>query len=738
MSQAESLNRALIVDKQFVDKVARVELPKATSEMTLASAGISHELAWSIFKAQCLSRHLDLQARQLKEQHQSYYTIGSSGHEGNAAIAAAFRETDLAFLHYRSGAFMFMRMNQETEESRIHANLQAIMASRLEPVCQGRHKVFGSVKYAVPPQTSTIASHLPKALGTAFSIELQSVLNANRQLPKDSVVLCSFGDASFNHSTAQGTLNTCQWLMHQHMPLPVVWICEDNALGISVPTPPKWVQEAMNGRSNIHYLSCDGLNFADVYSVAVRADTIARRHKQPCFIHFKTVRLLGHAGSDIEQQYRTDDDILYAEANDPLLHSVRLLLEENVASIEQICEYYEITRKKYQDLTSVVLKELKLDSKDEVMRAIIPPKKVSSKIGVDNTRREAVFGAQYAQLQQPKTMAQQINCALTDILLSYPNTLVFGEDVGKKGGVYRVTAELQKRFGQQRVFDTLLDEQTILGTAIGVAHNGLLPIPEVQFMAYIHNAIDQLRGEAATLPFFSNGQFTNPMVIRLPGLAYQKGFGGHFHNENAIAFLREIPGLIIACPSRPHEAALLLRSCIEQADIYQRVVVFIEPIALYMTKDLYEKNDKAWLSLYPEPGESIPIGDIGVTNPNGEWCIISYGNGHYLSLQAAKLLEVAYDISVKVIDLRWLAPMNISAIIAEIQDLKGVLIVDETRRTGSVSESLISELVQEGHPLPRVQSLTAEDSFIPLGPSWETLLPNVESIVQRIFKMANE
>ena len=142
-----------------------------------------------------------------------------------------------------------------------------------------------------------------------------------------------------------------------------------------------------------------------------------------------------------------------------------------------------------------------------------------------------------------------LNKTLAESLLTYETAFVFGEDVARKGGVYGVTLDLLKSFGAKRVQDTLLDEQTILGMAIGAAHNGFLPIPEIQFLAYLHNAEDQIRGEAATLSFFSKGQFTNPMVIRIAGLGYQRGFGGHFHNDNSVTVLRDIPGLILACPS---------------------------------------------------------------------------------------------------------------------------------------------------------------------------------------------
>src|ERR671912_1100336 len=154
----------------------------------------------------------------------------------------------------------------------------------------------------------------------------------------------------------------------------------------------------------------------------------------------------------------------------------------------------------------------------------------------------------------PRTLAESINATLRDILAADRRVIVFGEDVGVKGGVYGVTRGLARRFGAARVFDTLLDEQSILGLGLGAGLAGLIPIPEIQYLAYLHNAEDQLRGEAATLRFFSNGQYQNGMVVRIAGLAYQRGFGGHFHNDNSVAVLRDIPGLVLAVPSHPAEA----------------------------------------------------------------------------------------------------------------------------------------------------------------------------------------
>jgi len=307
---------------------------------------------------------------------------------------------------------------------------------------------------------------------------------------------------------------------------------------------------------------------------------------------------------------------------------------------------------------------------------------------------------------------------------------VAGEDIGGKGGVYGVTTKLQGRFGPRRVIDTLLDEQSILGLAIGMGHNGLLPIPEIQFLAYLHNAEDQLRGEASTLSFFSNGQYTNPMVVRIAGLGYQRGFGGHFHNDNSVAVLRDIPGIVIACPSNGADAVAMLRECVRLAREEQRVCVFLEPIALYMTRDLHAEKDGLWTFPFPAPGEGPAVrpGQVAVRGEGTDLAIVSYANGFHLSLQAQKLLAERHGVAARAIDLRWLAPLDFAEIVRAIGPAKRVLIVDECRITGSQSEGLMAGLAEHAPGLA-VSRLAADDSFIPLGRAATVTLPSRDSIV---------
>ncbi len=722
------LNRAKIVDENFTRRVLAEDFPIAHSLTTPFDAGLDKQSFLELFESQLLSRHLDLLARILREQQQGFYTIGSSGHEGNAAIARAFRKTDIGFLHYRSGAFMIERARYEPQIDMVYDQVLSLIAASDDPISGGRHKVFGSLPLFIPPQTSTIASHLPKALGCALSLTLAKILKltpGQTKLPADSVVLCSFGDASINHSTAQGALNAAQWIQTVGLPLPLVWICEDNGIGISVPTPDDWIPSMMSHHARCHYLACDGRNLADVYLAAKKAERLARMKQQVAFLHLKTVRLLGHAGSDIELQYHTLAEIEQAESDDPLLHSARTIIDNQWLTPQELITLYEKVRKQVLAKAELAIKRPKLTSKQAIMAAIIPP--AQHKPAPMPLRTSSPSSV-------PLNMAQAINHALADILTQYPQALVFGEDVAKKGGVYRVTADLQARFGKARVFDTLLDEQTILGCAIGLAHNGFIPIPEIQFLAYTHNAIDQIRGEAATLSFFSNGQYTNPMVIRIAGLAYQKGFGGHFHNDNAIGFLREIPGVIIACPSNAHDAALLLKACCKLAYQQLRVVIFLEPIALYMLKDYHIKGDNLALAPFPLSTEEITLTDIGIEGDiNSTKTIISYGNGMVLARQAAYILATQHQITVKLIDCRWLSPLPLAAIQAAIKGQKHVIIVDEGRQTGSLSEQIVTWMVEHIEPLPVIKRICAADCFIPIGNAWQTILPSCEDIISCII-----
>ncbi|KAB1914351.1 transketolase [Micromonospora sp. AMSO31t] len=832
--------------------------------------------ALALFDAQLTSRLLDLAGRWLRSFGEGYYTIGSAGHEGNAAVAAALRPTDPALLHYRSGAFYCLRAAQAAggfpagaatpdadgpeptgaptaripdprtpadgevdadagppavapeppgltgdpvadpaaasptldgpampdgpatpggpvvppagdgaEAASLPAGagvavdtvgaatagvpelplpdpddayadaardvLRGMVASAAEPIAGGRHKVFGRADLAVVPTTSTIASQLPRAVGLGLALE--RLRRGGRRAgeesdaptwPPDAIVVCSFGDASVNHATATAAFNTAGWYDHTGLRIPVLFVCEDNGLGISVRSPQGWVAATLRARPGIRYFAADGTDVAEAYRVAKEAAAWVRRHRRPAVLHLATVRLMGHAGADAETAYRSPAEIAADVARDPLLATARRMVEAGYATGEELLARYDERGWQIRRLAEEVLDEPKLTSPVDVVAELAPrrPVRISRAVadaatraaGPDAGARAEAFGGRLPELAGPLTLAQSINAALTDGMLDHPGTAVFGEDVAAKGGVYGVTKGLRDRFGAARVFDTLLDETSILGLALGAGVAGMLPVPEIQYLAYLHNAEDQLRGEAATMRFFSRGAFRNPMVVRVAGLAYQEGFGGHFHNDNSVAVLRDVPGLVIAVPARPDDAAPMLRTCLAAAAVDGAVSVFLEPIALYHTRDLYAEGDGEWLAEYAEPGawaaRHVPIGRARVYGVGSaeDLTIITFGNGVRMSLRAAATLADE-GVGSRVVDLRWLAPLPVADIIREASATGRVLVVDETRRSGGVGEGVIAALVDAGY-VGTALRVAGLDSFVPLGPAARQVLVSEEAITE--------
>ncbi len=696
-------------------------LPAAPGAAQLTGAD-----ALELFDSQLASRHIDLAARRLRAEGVGYYTIGSAGHEGNAALARALRVTDPAFLHYRSGAFFVERARQRPDGDPIRDILLGVVAGRDEPIAGGRHKVFGSAPLCIPPQTSTIASHLPKAVGHAFALE-----RARRLLGRagDDIVVASFGDASANHSTATGAINAaCRTACH--LPCPILLVCEDNGLGISVRTPPGWIATAHRDRPGLRYFAGDGCDLGDAFAAARAAVDYVRSTRRPAFLHLAVVRLMGHAGADVELVYRTPSEIAADLTRDPLLATARLLCRAGLLDPEAVLARYEAMRDRVAAVAAAVATAPRLVDADQVMAPLAPrhPASIAAEVARpdDDESRRRFWSGPLPESGPPLPLAGHVNRTLGDLLCRYPELLVFGMDVGKKGGVYGLTRELERRAGMARVFDTILDEQTILGLAIGAAQAGFLPVAEIQYLAYLHNAEDQLRGEAATLQFFSQGQFRNPMVVRIAAYAYQQGFGGHFHNDNSVAVLRDVPGLIVASPSTGVDAAAMLRTCVAAARVDGAVCVFLEPIARYTTRDLYQPGDGLALAPYRPDPEHVPIGSARSYGDGRDLALVSFGNGVAMCQRVARRLAER-EIAARVLDLRWLAPLPVADLVEAARQTGALLVVDETRATGGVSEGVLTALIDAGHTGP-MRRVAARDSFIPLGDAAFTVLPGEDEI----------
>ena len=749
-----SLERARLLVQRFREAVER-HLPPSKSAHTARDAALARELLESML----LARHLDVAAHELRAAGHGQYTIASAGHEGNVVLGRLTRPSDPSLVHYRSAALQLERARQVVGPDPVLDIARSLVASSSDPVSGGRHKVFGSVELGIIPQTSTIASHLPRAVGLAFALTHREAQRHPAPWrapspPDDALVLASFGDASINHSTALGAFNAASWMAHRSLRLPLLFVCEDNGLGISVPSPAGWVAERLTSLPHIAYFHADATDLHAAWNAASRAVARCRTERRPVVLHLECVRLLGHAGSDVDTAYRSPDEIETALGRDPVLRAALSVIDAGALSAHEVLALDAAASERVRAAAERAVEEPKLASREQVMRPLARPiddaapaasvRRAATANEAGQSARRAATANEAGQSarraataneagSETMTLAQGINVALGAALDRWPHVIVFGEDVARKGGVYGVTKGLLDRAGPARVFDTLLDEQTILGVALGSATMGLLPVPELSYLAYLHNAEDQLRGEAATLPFFSLGAFDNPMVVRIAGFAYQKGFGGHFHNDNSIAVLRDIPGLIVAVPCRADDALELFRTAFEIARTARRVIIVVEPIALYHERDLYAEGDRGWLA--SDSGRSARHGRVRVYHPEAaDLAIVTYGNGVRLALRAARRLREEHGVHARIIDLRWLVPLPLDDLWIHAEQTDALLCVDECRGSGNISEALAAALLERGKAV-RYARVTAADSFIPLGAAANLVLVSEDQILATALRL---
>ncbi len=737
-----STNRVTVVEGNLDEYLAGAAGPDrhlGPHEPLRPGSALTARKAVELFEDQVLSRTLDVVARELKREGEGFYTISSAGHEQNAVLGAQLRTTDPCFLHYRSGGLMAARMRQLEGSTPLFDTLLSFCASADDPVSHGRHKVWGSKAAWTPPQTSTIASHVPKAVGTAFSMSRAKKLGIDTGLPDDSIAVATFGDASVNHATALAGINSARYAWRRMNPTPVLFVCEDNQRGISVETPRRWIRDFFSRLEHLRYFEASG-DVDTIWDTVALAIQTCRTTGQPTFLRLRCHRLWGHAGSDVEAAYMSQSEIEAVEARDPLLANAKRLVETGAATPAALRAIVKSTRERARAAAIEAKRRPKQVNVQKIMEPLAPEDPVAWQAAatepIDEAKRRQIYESRFpenAKAPTRRTMGARINDALHDEMIRRSNVICFGEDVGRKGGVYGVTQNLQSHFGRSRVFDTLLDETTILGVAQGAGLVGLLPIPEIPYLAYLHNAIDQIRGEACSLQFFSAGQYQNPMVVRIAGLAYQKGFGGHFHNDNSVGALREIPGLAIACPSNGFDAVRMMRGALAMAAVSGRVVAYLEPIALYHERDLYEPGDGGWLCDYPvpdgSPGSALLPGEVGIEHPERtDLLIVSYANGYRLSLRAARRLAEE-GIQARVLDMRWLNPLPMDAIHQHAEQCGAVLVADECRANAAgIADSVIAALVERGFR-GRIASVRSADTYIPLGAAAEVVLMDEDQIV---------
>ncbi|HVS20112.1 MAG TPA: thiamine pyrophosphate-dependent enzyme, partial [Planctomycetota bacterium] len=327
-----------------------------------AGAALSARAALALFEDQVTSRALDVVARELKREGAGFYTISSAGHEQNAVVGSLLRTDDPCVLHYRSGALMLARARRAGGETPVFDTLLGLVASSDDPSSGGRHKVWGSARTWVPPQTSTIASHLPKAVGTAFAISRARRMGRALPIASDAIVCCSFGDASTSHATALTGINAARYAARGGRPTPILFVCEDNRIGISVETPSGWIAERFGGLPHLTYVHAEG-DLDGVHARVAEAVHLCRTRRTPVFLHLSTVRLWGHAGSDVETTYHTWEEIAAIETRDPLLANARLLVECGAAAPSELAALVAEARERVRAAAREAVRRPRLTSR---------------------------------------------------------------------------------------------------------------------------------------------------------------------------------------------------------------------------------------------------------------------------------------------------------------------------------------------------------------------------------------
>ena len=375
-----SADRVTIVEENLDRLLAELPEPAQTlapDEPLRPGSSLTAARARNLFEDMLLSRTLDIAARALKAKGEGFYTISSAGHELNATVGALLRPTDPCLLHYRSGALFASRLRQLPGSTPTWDTLLSLTASAEDPASGGRHKVWGSRAAWIPPQTSTIASHLPKAVGMAFALgrarrlEVEAGLGPLSDLPQDAVVMCSFGDASSNHATALAGINAARYAKRKGNPVPILFACEDNQRGISVETPSRWVQDTWDSRRHLHFFDAVG-EIDQVWDTVELAIRTCRQQRGPVFLRIETIRLWGHAGSDVETAYRTLEDIEAAEARDPLLAAARRLVATGAATPAQLRQILASTRARVTAAMPEATQRPKLTDSAKIVQPLAP------------------------------------------------------------------------------------------------------------------------------------------------------------------------------------------------------------------------------------------------------------------------------------------------------------------------------------------------------------------------------
>jgi 2-oxoisovalerate dehydrogenase E1 component len=720
-----------------VEKPNPVQIPGAKPmHMVKATAArseheLDHQTLLEMYRIMYLSRRLDDKEIQLKGQNRIYFQISGAGHEAVLVAAGMALKSgyDWFYPYYRDRALCLQLGMTPLEQ------LLAAVGAEDDPNSHGRQMPshWGHKKLNIVSQSSPTGTQLLQAVGsaeTSYRISLIDDLKKRfESFHEDEVTYVSLGDGTSSEGEFWEALNTAC-----NLKLPVLFLVEDNGYAISVPVEVQTaggdLSKLVEGFPALYIQKCDGTDPIESLEVMRRAVQYCRDRKGPSLVHAKVIRPYSHSLSDDERLYRSDEERATDAEHDPVKRFGARLIDEGV-----------IDQNGLQRIKDDIDREVAAAA-DEAIASSQPPVESVTKFvfspDVDPTSKQFDTEDKLELTGSPGTMVDLINRCLHTEMERDPRIIVFGEDVADcsreqyletvkgKGGVFKVTANLQRKFGSERVFNSPLAEANIVGRAIGMATRGLKPVVEIQFFDYIWPAMHQIRNELALLRWRSGNEWKAPVVIRVPVGGYLKG-GAVYHSQSGVSTFTQIPGLRVIYPSNALDANGLLRTSIRCDD----PVMFLEHKHLY--RQAYNKSQ------YPGPEFMIPFGKAKRVREGDDITIITYGALVQRSLVAAKQAE-RDGISVEVIDLRSLVPYDWNAIAESVKKTNRVIVAHEDSLSfgygAEIAARIASELFE--HLDAPVRRVCAMDTFVAYAPVLEdAILPQIGDVAKAIAEVKN-
>ncbi len=708
-------------------KVAKLDAPEVH--------GLDHDTLIRIYRTMYLSRRLDDREIQLKRQSKIFFQISSAGHEAVTAVMGLLLRpgVDWIYAYYRDRALCLMLGVTPLE------TLLAAVGAKDDPSSGGRQMPshWGHPKWNIVSKSSCTGTQFVQAVGAAeATLYYEGRPKALAQAKKaplgeyvrhegDEIVYVSGGDGATSEGEFWESLNVaCA------KKLPLLYLIEDNGYAISVPievqTAGGNISKLVREFPGLHVGECDGTDPFESYAACKEAVQYCRERRGPALIHAHVTRPYSHSLSDDEKLYKSPEEREEEARRDPVSKFALFLVRESILDQKQI-----------ESLEAEIDNEVR-EATDQALAAEAPPLD-SIRMNVyspelDPTSSE--FDTEPQLHGAPKTMVEMVAATLADEMARDERIIVFGEDVADasrednlkhvkgKGGVFKATSGLQRKYGHDRVFNSPLAEASIVGRAIGMATRGLKPVAEIQFFDYIWPAMMQIRDELCVMRWRSNGAFKAPVVLRVAIGGYLTG-GGVYHSQSGESIFAHCPGLRVVMPSSALDVAGLLRTAIRCDD----PVMFLEHKHLY--RQPYNRSEN------PGPDFMIPFGKARMVKEGSNLSIITYGALVHRTEVAAAQLE-REGISAEIIDLRSLSPYDWEAIAATVRKTHRVIVAYEDMLSwgygAEIAARIADELFDElDAPVKRVAAM---DTFCAYHPKLEdVILPQTTHIIAAVKQL---